>query len=94
MANLAVGIIGNEGNPLNLIFYSILLIGVIGALWTRFDAAGLALTLRLMAAAQLLIAIAAYALGWAFLPVFTAVYVAWWLAAAQLFAGAARPPGP
>lgn len=90
MANLAVGIIGNEENPLNLVFYSVLLIGVVGAVWSRFSAAGLARTLRAMAAGQLLLAIVAYALGWAFLPVFTLVYVAWWLTAAHLFAKAAR----
>ena len=52
-ANLAVGIIGNEGNPQNLIFYSVLLIGLAGAIYTRFDPKGLKWTLRMMAAAQL-----------------------------------------
>lgn len=88
-ANLAVGIIGNEDNPQNLVFFGILLAGLIGALTTRCDVAGLARTLRVMAAVQMLIGLAAWGLGWAFLPVFTAFYVAVWLLAAKLFDQAA-----
>jgi hypothetical protein len=88
-ANLAVGIIGNEENPQNLVFFGILLIGLIGAFITRCDAAGLARTLRVMAAAQMLIGIGAWASGMAFLPVFTLFYVALWLLAAKLFNQAA-----
>lgn len=85
-ANLAVGIIGNENNPQNLFFFGVLAAGLIGALLTKFKAGGLAMTLRVMAALQLLLGLAAWALGWAFLPVFTLFYVALWLIAAQLFA--------
>ncbi len=88
-ANLAVGIIGNEENPQNLVFFVILLAGLIGAFITRCDAAGLARTLRVMAAIQLLIGIGAWASGMAFLPVFTLFYVALWLLAAKLFDQAA-----
>lgn len=84
-ANLAVGIIGNEENPQNLMFYAVLVIGLAGALFTRFDASGLKWTLRLMAGAQVLVAIIAAALDWALLPVFTLFYVALWLVAAELF---------
>lgn len=90
-ANLAVGIIGNENNPQNLLFFGVLAVGVIGALLSRFRASGLVLTLRTMAVAQLLLGIAAWALDWAFLPVFTLFYVALWGMAAQLFAKAACP---
>lgn len=85
-ANLAVGIIGNEENPRNLIFYVVLIVGLIGALATRFAPRGLCLTLRAMAAIQLLIGVGTAVLGWALLPVFTVFYVALWLVAAQLFA--------
>lgn len=88
-ANLAVGIIGNEENPQNLVFFGVLLVGLIGAVITRCDAAGLARTLRVMAAIQLLIGIGAWASGMAFLPVFTLFYVALWLLAAKLFDQAA-----
>lgn len=87
-ANLAVGIIGSENNPQNQLFFGVLVIGLIGALVTRFSAQGLAFTLRVMAAAQLLIGLMAWALGWAFLPVFTLFYVALWMIAAHLFSKA------
>ena len=87
-ANLAVGIIGNENNPQNMLFFGVLAAGLIGALLARFKACGLAATLRVMAVLQLLLGIAAWALGWAFLPVFTLFYVALWWMAARLFAKA------
>lgn len=40
--NLAVGMIGDEGDPRNLLFVGVLLIAAIGALWARFRAAGMA----------------------------------------------------
>lgn len=84
-ANLAVGIIGNEEDPRNLMFYGLLLIGVVGALITRFEAQGLTWTLRLMAAAQLVIFVVAAALDWTLLPVFTVFYFLLWLIAGELF---------
>jgi uncharacterized membrane protein len=84
-ANLAVGIIGSEENPQNLIFYVVLLIGLFGSLITRFTSRGLMWTLRLMAAAQLAIFVIAAGLGWALLPVFTIFYCLLWLVAAELF---------
>lgn len=91
-ANLAVGIIGNEGNPQNLIFYSVLLIGLAGAVYTRFDPKGLKWTLRTMAATQLVVFLVASSLGWALLPVFTVFYFALWLVAGELFGKAANIP--
>ncbi len=92
-ANLAVGIIGNEGNPQNLIFYTVLLIGLAGALYTRFDPKGLKWTLRTMAAAQLAVFLIAASLGWALLPVFTVFYFALWLIAGELFSKSADTHG-
>ena len=91
-ANLAVGIIGNEENPQNLMFYTVLLIGLVGALVSRFDAHGLMWTLRLMAAAQLGVFLIAAALDWALLPVFTIFYFSLWLIAGELFRKSTRPP--
>ncbi len=92
-ANLAVGIIGNEGNPQNLIFYTVLLIGLAGALYTRFDPKGLKWTLRTMAAAQLAVFLIAASLDWALLPVFTVFYFALWLIAGELFSKSADTHG-
>ena len=89
-ANLAVGIIGNEEDPRNLLFYAILLLGLAGALFSRFDARGLMWTLRGMAVAQLLVFVIAATFDWALLPVFTIVYFAWWLVAGELFKKASR----
>ena len=38
-ANLAVGIVGNEDNPLNLIFFGVILVALIGAPLVGFKAA-------------------------------------------------------
>ena len=84
-ANLAVGIIGNEEDPRNLMFYGLLLIGFVGALITRFEARGLTWTLRLMALTQLVIFLVAAALEWTLLPIFTIFYFSLWLIAGELF---------
>jgi len=47
--NLAVGIIGSENNPLNLMFAGVLVVGVFGALWARLRPQGMARTLFCMA---------------------------------------------
>ena len=84
-ANLAVGIIGNEEDPRNLMFYGLLLIGFVGALITRFEARGLTWILRLMALTQLVIFLVAAALEWTLLPIFTIFYFSLWLIAGELF---------
>lgn len=84
-ANLAVGIIGNEEDPRNLMFYGVLLIGVVGALVTKFNARGLTWTVRTMAAAQVVIFLVSALLDWALLPVFTVFYVSLWVIAGELF---------
>lgn len=93
MANLAVGIVGNEGNPINLVFFALLGAGALGALAVRLRAAGLARVLTTMAAGQALLGIALAFGGIAYLPVFTAVFVAIWLGSAALFRQAARQVG-
>ena len=40
--NLAVGMIGNEENPANLVFLGVLLVAVVGAIAARFRADGMA----------------------------------------------------
>lgn len=96
--NLAVGIIGNEENPANLMFGGVLAVGFIGALVARFEARGMAVALVATAVAQALVA--AVALVARLEPprilVLTGLYVALWLASAGLFrraAGAQAPEG-
>ena len=54
--NLAVGIIGNEDNPANLMYLAVLAVGVIGAVVSRLKARGMARTLFAMAVVQVIIA--------------------------------------
>lgn len=82
--NLAVGIIGNEENPLNLMYGGVLAVGAIGALIARFEPEGMARTLTAMAVAQGLVAVVAQTAGH-FTWVLTAAYVALWLLSASLF---------
>lgn len=57
--SLAVGIIGSEGNPANLLYVGVLLIGIIGSLATSVRPKGMTYTLFLMAFAQLIIPVIA-----------------------------------
>lgn len=61
--NLAVGIIGNEGNPANLMYIGVLAVGIIGALIARFQPHGMARALFATALAQALVAVIALILG-------------------------------
>lgn len=91
--NLAVGIIGAESNPANLMFAGVLAIGGIGALLARFRGAGLANVLVWMAGAQAAIPAIAMAVRLPFgneVWGLTAGFVALWLLAAALFRMAAR----
>ena len=58
-ANLAVGIVGHEGEDINLLYFTIPAIGLIGTLLARFKAEGLSYTLFAMAIVPLVIAVIA-----------------------------------
>lgn len=62
-ANGAVGLIGGERNPANLMYLGVLGVGVLGALLARFEPLGLAWALFATAAAQALVAAIAMGLG-------------------------------
>ena len=62
--NLAVGIIGSENNPLNLVYAAVLGVAVIGAVVAAFEPAGMARALFATAAAQMLVTILALIWGW------------------------------
>ena len=61
--NGAVGIIGNEGQPANLLYAAVFAAGLVGSLVARFKPRGMALTLFAAAAIQLLVPVAAM-LAW------------------------------
>lgn len=58
-SNLAVGIIGAETNPLNLLYIGVFLVGITGAWVSRFQAKGMFTTLLLVTATQILIPVIA-----------------------------------
>ena len=67
-SNLAVGIIGSEGQPINLVYFGLLLVGLAGAVYVRFRSLGMSRVLFFLAAAQLLIGVLALAFGMHQLP--------------------------
>jgi hypothetical protein len=96
--NLAVGIIGSEGNPANLMYGGTLCVGIIGAIVARFRPRGMARALTATAVAQTVVGIVALVAGlgstaanWpAVIVVLTGFFAALWLASAWLFRRAAR----
>ena len=61
--NLAVGIIGSEHNPANLMYGGVLAIAIIGSVISRFKPSGMARALSATAVAQALVGITALAFG-------------------------------
>lgn len=57
--NLAVGIIGSEDNPANVMYVGVLVVGAVGAIIARFRPQGMARALFATAAAQLLVPVIA-----------------------------------
>jgi hypothetical protein len=62
--NLAVGIIGSEDNPANLMYGGVLAVGIIGALIARFQPDGMARALFATALAQMVVAVITLIAGW------------------------------
>jgi hypothetical protein len=83
--NLAVGIIGNEDNPANLMYVGVLAVGIIGAIIARFRPHGMARALLATAFTQMLVAVIAQIaeLGSAF--VLNGSFAALWVGSALLF---------
>ncbi|MED5548696.1 MAG: hypothetical protein VX529_04990 [Pseudomonadota bacterium] len=96
--NGAVGIIGSQSNAANLMYAAVLAIGLGGAVMARLRAAGMALTLALMAGAQVLIGLIAWLGGMGSgspswpqsLIGVTVIFAGAFLGAAALFRAAAR----
>ena len=91
-ANIAVGVIGDERNPANLMYVGVLLVAIVGAIAVRFRAQGMARVMVATAVAQALVgAIAIF--GRLDVPVMmlaiTTMYVVLWMVASVLFRMAA-----
>ena len=96
--NGAVGIIGSENNPANLLYLGVIAAVFVGAVVSRFDARGLSLTMVCAAALQVLIGALAVLRGWGegaenwprAVIVLSTLFALVWLASAFLFRRAAR----
>lgn len=92
VVNGAVGILGSEDNPVNLLFFGILTLAFGGAVIVRFQAEGMARAMAVTAGAQIVTG----ALGLMLFPdvkgflVGTGMFVPLWLASAWLFRRAAE----
>lgn len=62
--NGAVGVIGSETNPVNLLYFGVIAVGIIGAFIARFQATGLSYTMFAMAITQALVAVIAIIRGY------------------------------
>ena len=98
--NGAVGIIGNENNDANMMFFGVLVVGFIGAIIARLRPKGMARSMYATAFAQITVAVIALVtnLGtagaswpWDVL-VLTGLFTTLWLVSARLFQKAARHP--
>ena len=95
--NLAVGFIGTEANPANLMFGGVLVVGIVGAPLARFRPNGMARALSAMAVVQILVGVIALVLASRFaesesvkISVLTGMFTTAWLLSAWLFRRAAR----
>ena len=92
--NLAVGIIGNEENPFNLLYFAVMGVAAIGTVAARFRASGMAVAMAAAAAAQVAVAVVALAGGLGFTGPITVFFGGLWLISAFLFRKAAGEREP
>lgn len=88
-ATAAVGMIGDEDNPYNLLFIAVIGLAALGAIVARFRAHGMAVTMTTAAVAQVIISL----VGMPTDPrggIFSACFGGIWLISAALFWKAAR----
>jgi hypothetical protein len=94
----AMGVIGAEGDPFDLLYIAVLAVGLVGAVLVRFRPEGMVLVLVAMAVTQALIALIGLAIGKQDVPVSSVAeilylngfFVALFLGSAWLFRHAAR----
>ncbi|QRM29178.1 hypothetical protein [Microvirga sp. VF16] len=100
--NLAIGIIGPEDNPANLMYGGVLAAGIIGAVMARFQPRGMAYAMVATALAQALVGMVTLIAGTGFtgpsepekLLILTGFFAALWLLSAWLFRRAAQAQSP
>ncbi len=83
--SLAVGIIGNEGNPANLMYIGVLAVGIIGALIARLQPLQMSRVLFATAFAQMLVAVIAQIAGLGFTFISNGLFAMLWIGSALLF---------
>ena len=96
--NGAVGIIGDESNDANMMYFGVLTVGIIGAIIARFQPHGMVRALYATALAQAAVAMIALIAGLGSTApiwpkdvlILTGFFVALWLLSAWLFRNAAR----
>jgi len=86
--NAAVGIIGNEDNPANLMFGGPLTVAFLGSLLARFRPRGMAWAMAAASATQIAVGLVALAMG-ILIPFVTLFFAALWGASGALFRKAA-----
>jgi len=100
--NGAVGIIGDESDDANMMYFGVLAVGFIGAIIARFEPHGMARTMFATALAQTSVGIIALIAGWGStgpiwpwdILILTGFFVAMFVGSALLFRHAAREQSP
>jgi hypothetical protein len=93
----AMGVIGAEGDPFDLLYFGVLAVGIVGALIARFQPRGMVRAVLAMALAQTLVTVIALMAGKQQSPVssvaeivgLNGMYIALFLGSAWLFSRAA-----
>ena len=88
--NLAVGIIGSEDNPANLMYGGVLAVGIVGAVIARSRPLGMARAMVATAIVQALVFVIALVGGLGFTGPITVFFAALWLISSWLFRKAVR----
>lgn len=99
--NMAVGFLGDEGNPANLMFLGVIAVAIIGAFFVNFRAGGMARVMFVTALAQVAVGVVALAAGFASpgndglyeVVMGTGMFAGMWLLSAWLFRNAAEREG-
>lgn len=89
-ANLAVGVIGSENNPVNLLFVGVIVVGAVGALIARFRPWGMVVSVLAAVALYAAICIGVAMTGQFVPPIACLILASPWLLSAALFAVSAR----
>lgn len=83
--NLAVGLIGDEENPANLMYVGVLGVGLLGVYLSRFRPGGMARALFATAGAQVAVGVIAWVAGLGFTLIVNGFFAVLWMAAGLLY---------